>query len=131
MNMPGIRKHPADQNDEMPPWARRMEERMEEQLIRIENRLARVEAMAAKTYNLGSSAGFRVPYEVVPVDGVDPTQRANNPLPPLRNVQDMRNLTAAQLDNYLDTYGILYGRRTTREAKLSSLRVYIGCTADV
>ncbi|SJL00878.1 uncharacterized protein ARMOST_04192 [Armillaria ostoyae] len=124
--MPCIRRHPADQNDEMPAWARRMEERLEERFVRIENLLIR-------TYNLRISAGrFRVPYKVVlAADGVDPTQRANNPLPPLRNVQDMRNLTAAQLDNYLDTYGILYGRRTTREAKLSSLRIYIGCAAEV
>ncbi|PBK93002.1 hypothetical protein ARMGADRAFT_1012702 [Armillaria gallica] len=124
--MPCIRRHPADQDDEMPAWARRMEERLEERFIRIENILI-------KTYNLQSSAGrFRVPYEVVPTaDGVDPTQRAHNPLPPLRTVHDMRNLTAAQLNNYLDTYGIPYGRRTTREAKISSLRTYIGCIAEV
>ncbi len=57
--------------------------------------------------------------------------KIQNPLPPLRTVHDMRNLTAAQLDDYLDTYGIPYGRRTTREAKISSLRTYIGCTAEV
>ncbi|KAK0463732.1 uncharacterized protein EV420DRAFT_1519769 [Desarmillaria tabescens] len=127
------------QDDIMPVWAQALEERLnerftgvEERLDGVEGRLVRMEILAAKTYNLSSSSGRRVPFIVVPtVDGIDPAGRDNHPLPPLRTAQDLGDLTPAQLNGYLDCYQLPYRRNTTREAKLTLLRNHIGCTAKV
>ncbi|PBL02617.1 hypothetical protein ARMGADRAFT_1005953 [Armillaria gallica] len=121
-----------DQNNAMPAWAHELERRLNQRFTRLEVMSTRLEAMSTKMYNMFSLRGRQVPYMMVPNrDGIDPTGREINPLPPLRTVQDLRNLTAAQLNNYLDFYQLPYVRRTTREVKLGLLRNHIGCVAEV
>ncbi|KAK0500911.1 hypothetical protein EDD18DRAFT_1459587 [Armillaria luteobubalina] len=122
-SMWGILKHPADQNNDMPAWARALEERLNQRFTALERRFTALEVMSTKTYNRTCSRERRIPYMMVPSrDGIDPTGRENNPLPPLRTVEDLQNLTPAQLNNYMDFYHLHHVRRTTREAKLDLLR---------
>ncbi|KAK0234020.1 hypothetical protein IW262DRAFT_1505655 [Armillaria fumosa] len=127
-----------DQNDDIPVWARALEERLNEQFTALEGRFTALErrfialeVMSTKTYNRSCSRGRRVPYMMVPSrDGIDPTGQENDPLPPLRTVEDIQNLTPAQLNGYMDFYHLHHVRRTTREVKLGLLRNHIGCIAE-
>jgi len=119
----------VDNLDEGPPWFQKAIAQINARIDRIENELRRVRAMAAWSFNSQQHDGRFVAFAEVPFpNGQMPTEPPHN-LTPLRNLDDITNLTAVESAHYWNHY--YHGNLPALPHRLTMIRSAIGCTAEI
>ncbi|KAI5982673.1 hypothetical protein EDC04DRAFT_2616534 [Pisolithus marmoratus] len=102
--------------------------RVDDRLNRMERGQIDMTEILYKTYNQGCADGTECQYKVIPFHlpngGTELPQMVG--LPALRDAQSIVNLTDAELNLYLNRYGIPRVGNLRRETKLRRLTVFLG-----
>lgn len=141
--------HTASHPEQMPAWARLMEQRLQQnadsnknevtalitgvdkKVEALSKRVVNIEILAARTHNLSCDDGKDHAYvRIASPTGCFPNEdgfgRNNYQLPPLCCADDIQNLSDVHLNAYIQGYDIPYRRNASREQKLKKLRYYVG-----
>ncbi|KAJ7455308.1 hypothetical protein B0H11DRAFT_251579 [Mycena galericulata] len=107
-------------------------------IVELQGRLNRMERELAINGNIKRGAGYDIPYtEVLFVDGsqpslavpAQPTQPGRAALPPLLDVDCIRNLTGPQATQYLKGHGVVPIPRAV-PARRSRVARCVGCSIE-
>ncbi|KAF8721968.1 hypothetical protein AX14_010031 [Amanita brunnescens Koide BX004] len=101
--------------------------------LELRRELRPLKVMSIKAYNGNCGTGKHQSFEVVSFfnhDNGAETLPETLQLPALKTIDNIYQLSDAQLNTYLDRYHIQRQGNLSRETKLRRLKEFLGCTVD-